>query len=176
MELGQSVNALQNLARVLDISRVLVRGYVSPEDARFIAVGDSVSLSRRQTDSFQMNSLVSSINPGLDENNRSVIVNVILSTSENWPKPGENLHLAIQTTSPVEVITVPIDALTYEGNDPVVFVQKSDLIFEKRKVEVPEFRGKYAVVRKGLEKGEKIAVSQIFSLKALSRFDKISEE
>ncbi len=176
VELGQSVNALQNLARVLDISRVLVRGYVSPEDARFITVGDSVSLSRRQTDSFQMNSLVSSINPGLDENNRSVIVNVILSTSENWPKPGENLHLAIQTTSPVEVITVPMDALTYEGNDPVVFVQKSDLIFEKRKVEVPEFRGKYAVVRKGLEKGEKIAVSQIFSLKALSRFDKISEE
>ena len=71
---------------------------------------------------------------------------------------------------------MPMEALTYEGNDPIVFVQKSDLIFEKRKIEVPEFRGKYAVVRKGLDKNEKIAVSQVFSLKALSRFDKISEE
>ncbi len=176
VELGQSVNALQNLARVLDISHVLVRGYVSPEDARFINPGDSVSISRRQNDSFNMQALVTSINPGLDENNRSVIVNVLLPTSNNWPKPGENLHLAIQTSSRTEVITVPMDALTYEGNDPVVFVQKSDLIFEKRKVEVPEFRGKYAVVRKGLDKNERIAVSQIFSLKALSRFDKISEE
>lgn len=176
VELGQSVNALQNLARVLDISHVLVRGYVSPEDARFIAVGDSVSITRRQNDTFALNALVSSINPGLDENNRSVIVNILLATQSNWPKPGENLHLAIQTSSPVEVITVPMEALTYEGNDPIVFVQKSDLNFEKRKIEVPEFRGKYAVVRKGLDKNEKIAVSQVFSLKALSRFDKISEE
>lgn len=176
VELGQSVNALQNLARVLDISHVLVRGYVSPEDARFINPGDSVSIFRRQNDSFAMQALVTSINPGLDENNRSVIVNVLLPTANNWPKPGENLHLAIQTSSRTEVITVPMDALTYEGNDPVVFVQKSELIFEKRKVEVPEFRGKYAVVRKGLDKNERIAVSQIFSLKALSRFDKISEE
>jgi cobalt-zinc-cadmium efflux system membrane fusion protein len=176
VELGQSVNALQNLARVLDISHVLVRGYVSPEDARFIAVGDSVSITRRQNDTFELKAQVSSINPGLDENNRSVIVNILLPTQSNWPKPGENLHLAIQTSSPVEVITVPMEALTYEGNDPVVFVQKSDLIFEKRKIDVPEFRGKYAVVRKGLDKNEKIAVSQVFSLKALSRFDKISEE
>lgn len=176
VELGQSVNALQNLARVLDISHVLVRGYVSPEDARFINPGDSVSISRRQNDSFNMQALVTSINPGLDENNRSVIVNILLPTADNWPKPGENLHLAIETTSRTEVITVPMEALTYEGNDPVVFVQKSELVFEKRKVEVPEFRGKYAVVRKGLEKNERIAVSQIFSLKALSRFDKISEE
>jgi len=176
VELGQSVNALQNLARVLDISRVLVRGYVSPEDARFINPGDSVNISRRQNDSFTMKAQVTSINPGLDENNRSVIVNVLLQTSNNWPKPGENLHLAIQTSSQTEVLTVPMGALTYEGNDPVVFVQISDLVFEKRKVDVQEFRDKYALVRKGLEKTEQIAVTQIFSLKALSRFDKIAEE
>lgn len=176
VELGQSVNALQNLARVLDISHVLVRGYVSPEDASFINPGDSVSISRRQTDSFNMKALVTSINPGLDENNRSVIVNVLLPTANNWPKPGENLNMSILTSSQKEVMTVPMEALTYEGNDPIVFVQKSETVFEKRKVEVQEFRDKYAVVRSGLDKTERIAVTQIFSLKALSRFDKIAEE
>lgn len=176
VELGQSVNALQMLGRVLDMSHVLVRGYVSPDDARFIAAGDSVKISRRQNDSFSMRAVVTSINPGLDENNRSVIINVLLETNENWPKPGENLHLSILTSSPVEVITVPMDALTYEGNDPVVFVQVSESVFEKRKLDVQEFRDKYAVVRKGIDKNEKIAVSQVFSLKALSRFDKIAEE
>lgn len=176
VELGQSVNALQMLGRVLDMSHVLVRGYVSPEDARYISVGDSVKISRRQNDSFEMNAVVTSINPGLDENNRSVIVNVILATSQNWPKPGENLHLSIETTSQTEVITVPMEALTYEGNDPVVFVQLNDNTFEKRKVDVQEFRNKTAVVRKGLDKNEKLAATQVFSLKALSRFDKIAEE
>lgn len=176
VELGQSVNALQMLARVLDISHVLVRGYVSPEDARFINAGDSVKISRRQNDTFEMNSVVTSINPGLDENNRSVIVNVLLATDQNWPKPGENLHLSIETTSQTDVVTVPMEALTYEGNDPIVFVQISELVYEKRKLDIQEFRDKYAVVRKGLEKNERLATTQIFSLKALSRFDKIAEE
>lgn len=177
VELGQSVNALQTLARVLDISEhVLVRGYVSPEDAMFINPGDSVSILRRQDDSFNMRAVVNSVNPGLDESNRSVIVNIVLNTKNNWPKPGENLNLSILTSSQKEVLTVPMDALTYEGNDPIVFVQKSESVFEKRKLDVQEFRDKYAVVRSGLDKNERIAVNQIFSLKALSRFDKIAEE
>ena len=176
VELGQSVNALQMLARVLDISHVLVRGYVSPEDARYILMGDSVKISRRQNDPFELKAVVTSINPGLDENNRSVVVNVLLASKENWPKPGENLRLSISTSSQTEVITIPIEALTYEGNDPIVFVKISESTFEKRRVVVPEFRDKYAVIQKGLEKNERLAVTQIFSLKALSRFDKIAEE
>jgi cobalt-zinc-cadmium efflux system membrane fusion protein len=176
VELGQSVNALQMLARVLDISHVLVRGYVSPEDARFISAGDSVKIMRRQNDTFEMRADVTSINPGLDENNRSVVVNILLATNENWPKPGENLHLSIETSSKIEVISVPVEALTYEGNDPIVFVQIDESTFEKRKVDVQEFREKYAVVRSGLDKNERLAATQIFSLKALSRFDKIAEE
>lgn len=176
VELGQSVNALQMLARVLDISHVLVRGYVSPEDARFISAGDSVKILRRQNDTFEMRAVVTSVNPGLDENNRSVVVNILLATNENWPKPGENLHLSIETSSKIEVISVPIEALTYEGNDPIVFVQIDESTFEKRKVDVKEFREKYAIVRSGLDRNERLASTQIFSLKALSRFDKIAEE
>jgi cobalt-zinc-cadmium efflux system membrane fusion protein len=176
VELGQSVNALQMLSRVLDISQVLVRGYVTPEDARYIAAGDSVTILRRQNESFKMKAVVSSVNPGLDENNRSVIVNILLSTKDNWPKPGENLQLSIASSSKVEVISIPVEALTYDGNDPIVFVKIDDSTYEKRKVEVQEFREKYAIVRNGLQKNERLASSQIFSLKALSRFDKIANE
>lgn len=176
VELGQAVNALQMLARVLDISQVLVRGYVSPEDARFISAGNPVKILRRQNKSFEMDAVVTSVNPGLDENNRSVIVNILLATQDNWPKPGENLQLSIVSTSKVNVISVPVESLTYDGNDPIVFVQVNDSTFEKRKVEVQEFRDKYAIVRNGLQKNERLASSQIFSLKALSRFDKIANE
>lgn len=176
VELGQSVNALQMLSRVLDISQVLVRGYVSPEDARYINAGDSVTILRRQSESFKMKAIVTSVNPGLDENNRSVIVNILLSTKDNWPKPGENLQLSVATSSKVEVISIPVEALTYDGNDPIVFVKVDDSTYEKRKVEIQEFREKYAIVRNGLQKNESLAASQIFSLKALSRFDKIANE
>jgi membrane fusion protein, heavy metal efflux system len=47
VEMGQSVNALENLSRILDTRVVLVRGYVSPDDARLIEPGDSVYMMRR---------------------------------------------------------------------------------------------------------------------------------
>ena len=176
IELGQSVNALQTLARVLDISHVLVRGYITPEDARFIHSGDSVRLFKRINDTDQLKAIVTSINPGLDENNRSVIVNVLFPSVDSWPKPGENLRLSISTSSQMEVITIPMEALTYDGNDPIVFIKVNDSTYEKRKIQVIEFRDKFVVVGEGLEKNEQLVINQIFSLKALSRFDKIAEE
>ena len=45
VELGQSVNALENLSRVLDTREVLIRGYLTPDDARLINVNDSLTIS-----------------------------------------------------------------------------------------------------------------------------------
>jgi len=176
VELGQSVNALERLAQVLDLSHVSIRGYASPDDARLIHVGDSVKISVRINDRMTRHAVVTSINPGLDENNRSVVVNILLATVDGWPKPGENLQLAIKTASQKEVITVPMEALTYDGNDPILFVYISESVYEKRIVKVSEIYDQYAVVEEGLKMGEKIASTQVFSLKALSRFDKIAEE
>ncbi len=176
VELGQSVNALENLSRILDTRDVLIRAYLSPDDARLINVGDSVSIFKREKQENLLNATVTSINPGLDENSRSVIANIIISTRDGWPKPGENLRLAISTSSQQEIIAIPVTTLTYDGNDPVVFVKKGNGIFEKRFIQVSEIRDQYVFVTGGLNKDEEVATSNVFSLKALSRFDIIAEE
>ena len=56
VELGQSVNALENLSRVLDTRDVLIRGYLSPDDARMISNGDSVSVSKREKENSSLKS------------------------------------------------------------------------------------------------------------------------
>ncbi len=176
VELGQSVNALENLARVLDTRVVLIKGYLSPDDARLITAGDSVIISKRETQETIARAIVQSLNPGLDESSRSVIVNIILPTLDGWPKPGENVRLDITTASKKEVIAIPIESITYDGNQAVVFVKKGDGIYEKRPIEVSEIRDKYVFVNSGLNNDDLIARTQIFSLKALSRFDIIAEE
>ncbi len=176
VELGQSVNALENLARVLDARVVLIRGYLSPDDARLITPGDSVIISKRESQETIAKAVVQSLNPGLDENSRSVVANILLPTIEGWPKPGENVRLEIITSSKKEIIAIPIESLTYDGNLPVVFVKKGEGIFEKRPIGVSEIRDKYVFVNNGLASNEEIASTKIFSLKALSRFDIIAEE
>ena len=176
VELGQSVNALENLSRVLDTRQVLIRGYLSPDDARLIQVGDSVAISKRENQENILNATITSINPGLDENSRSVIANIIVPTSGGWPKPGENVRLDIVTSSQKEIIAIPVESLSYDGNLAVVFVNKGSGVFEKRPIGVSEIRDKYVFVNDGLSNGEEIAVTNVFSLKALSRFDIIAEE
>ena len=112
----------------------------------------------------------------MDEDSRSVIVNILLPTTDGWPKPGENVRLDITTASKKEVIAIPVESLTYDGNQAVVFVKKGDGIFEKRPIGVTEIRDKYVFVNSGLNNNEEIARTNIFSLKALSRFDIIAEE
>ena len=176
VEPGQSVNALDNMARVLDTRVVLIRGYLSPDDARLISAGDSVIISKRENESTIARAMVQSLNPGLDENSRSVIVNIVLPTVDGWPKPGENVRLDITTASKKEVIAIPVESITYDGNQAVVFVKKGNGIYEKRPIEVSEIRDKYVFVNSGLNNDDLIARTQIFSLKALSRFDIIAEE
>ncbi len=176
VELGQSVNALENLSRVLDTREVLIKAYLSPDDARLIDVGDSVSVSQRENQEIILRATVTSINPGLDENSRSVIANIVVPTSDGWPKPGENVRLNIVTLSQKEVFAIPVESLTYDGNQAVVFVKKGNGIYEKRPIIVAEIRDKYVFVNGGLANEEEVAVTNVFSLKALSRFDSIAEE
>ncbi len=176
VELGQSVNALEALGRIIDLRLVLVKGYLNPEDARYVSAGDSVKIGRREDDNQSLAAVVGSVNPGLDEDNRSVVVNVEVEARNNWPKPGENVRLEILTRSVGEVFAVPLKALTYDGNNAVVFVRKDDRTYEKRIIDIAEIRGQDVIIRDGVHENEELAVSQVFSLKALSRYEQIAEE
>ena len=112
----------------------------------------------------------------MDENSRSVVVNILLSTTGGWPKPGENVRLDITTSSKKEIVAIPVESITYDGNQAVVFVKKGEGVFEKRPIGISEIRDKFVFVNTGLANNEEIARTKIFSLKALSRFDIIAEE
>ncbi len=175
VELGQSVNAYDKLYRIIDKTHILVKGYVSPEDGQELRVGDTATVMLRDNPGRRLRGAINSINPGLDEENRSVVVNLVLPTQNGWPKPGENVRLQIEAASPQEVIAIPVDAITYDGNTPVVFVKKNAKLYEQRALEGTDIRDKYVFVKQGLKSGEEIAVSQVFSLKALARYEQFSE-
>lgn len=176
VELGQAVNANEKLASVINLDKVLIKAYTSPEDGKYLKVGDSAEITRRLTSENPIPCSISTINPGLDENNKSLTINFILNTRQGWPKPGENVRVDIKTASAVDIVSVPIDAITYEDNDPIVFVKHDGRHFEKRRLKVREIRDQLAFVESGIENDEEVAVTQVFSLKALARFSQFAEE
>ncbi|HBB92859.1 MAG: hypothetical protein A2X22_07160 [Bacteroidetes bacterium GWF2_49_14] len=176
VDLGQAIPANDPMATIISLDQVLVKAYISPEDGTLVRTGDSVRISHRLINEEPLRAVISTINPGLDENNRSVILNILLSQKNAVLKPGDNVRTEITTRSPVAVLTVSMDAVTYDHNDPIVFVCLASDTYEMRKIRIREIVNGFAVVTAGLNPGENVAVGQVFSLKALSRFKLISEE
>lgn len=175
IDLGQSVTAYQELLSIIDPSRVLIRGFVSPEDALHVSSGDTVRIGMRTREPLIV-ARVSTVNPALDPSNRSVVVNILTPTRDGWPLPGQNVRLEILSGSPRPAVSLPLSAVQYEGSNAAVFVRIDPLTFEKRLVEIERLDDETAIIMSGLEEGEEVAVTQVFSLKALSRFELYGEE
>lgn len=175
VEIGRAVNALENLISIIDLSKVLIRGFVSPEDANLIKVGSKVCVIDRNKGTFLCNSTISTINPALDEKNKSVVVNIIARPNNDLLKPGMNVQLEISVQTSEPMFKIPVEAITYEKNNPVVFVKLDKNKFEKRFINIYRIVGNYILVNQGINEKEDVVVSQVFNLKALGRFEEFAE-
>lgn len=175
IELGQSVTAYDKMLTLINLQKVLIRGYVAPEDGFFLKPGDKVKAFQKSNSDRIINAEITTINPALDEANKSIVVNIIAETDDRWPKPGENLRLIIDTKYPSPVITVPATAIAYEKENAVVYVKIDNTTYQQRLVNILKINGDRAIIESGLNEGEEIAVNQIFSLKALARFEQYAD-
>ncbi len=175
IELGQAVKAYDNLISIIDNKEVLINGYINPEDATNLKIGDKVLVYKKDRANQAIESVISSINPTLDKENKSIVVNIIAKTKNGWPKPGENVKLDIIFRNVLPTISIPTSAVVYEGDNAIVFVRKSKNKFAIRNIKISKFYGDKLIVSDGLNENDEIAITQLFSLKALSRYEQFAE-
>ncbi len=179
IEMGESVTAYQKMLDIIDNTEVLGRGFISPEDAVFIRSGTEVTISERASrdgiSAHTLHAKVTTINPALDQSNKSVVLNTIVKTQSNWPIVGQSVRLAYNAKPTDNTLSVPLSAVQFEQTEATVFVQVSGLEYEKRTVQLARITADHAILNGGLEPGEKVAITQVFSLKALERFEQFAD-
>lgn len=176
VDTGKAVDENQSLLTLVDPRHVLVRGFASPEDASLFHPGEPVTIRSRQESGGSITSTITTINPSVDADNRSVVLNILSAAKEGWPRPGESVQVMVRARSAEPVLSIPLDAIQYDGQNAVVFVAKDDVTFEPRPVTLMRVNESTAFVSEGLQPGEAVAITQVFTLKALSRFDQFGEE
>lgn len=181
IDLGSPVNANEMILDIVDNSMVLVRGFVDPADIPFLQVRAKAVISQRTNQNggqgaLSVTSEITTIQPGLDQENRAIIANSLVETVDQWPVIGQSVRIEYEANTRQEVIVIPMDAIQFEGRDATVFVKIDDLNYESRPIEVERLLTNSAIVSSGLTVGEEIAVTQVFSLKALGKFEDFAEE
>lgn len=179
IDLGQSVNSYDRLLDIIDNTEVLVRGFISPADAPFVREGTPVVITEKTEDGTphgkRIEGKVTTVNPALDENNRSIVLNTIVPTENGWPIVGQSVRMRYEAQPLDSTFTIPLSAIQFEEQEAAVFVQLAPRQYEKRVVQVERMTNDRAVIGSGLKPGEKIAVTQVFSLKALERFEQFAD-
>ena len=175
VDLGQAVTSNQKMLTIINMNKVLVRGYASPEEYSLIHPGDSVIITLKNSPGKRLLAAVTTINPTLEKINKSISVNIITRTKNMWPKPGQNVRIKVKAKTPFAVYSIPLSALQYEGDKPTIFVQLDEKTYEKRPITLTKITEDYAIVKNGIKDNEKIAVSQIFSLKALGKYEEFAD-
>lgn len=174
VQIGQSVVAYAQMMTLIPTTEVMVEAFVSPEQAPRIQVNDEATVRLQgQTEVIRMT--VVGVQATMDEARHAVRVLLESQTLNGFPKPGQLVQVEFSTLVDDFATQIPLSAIEYEGDDAHVFVQKAENRYERRPVKVLRLLGDAALISEGLQGDETIAITQVFTLKSLSRLAEFAE-
>lgn len=170
---GEVVETTQKLFTVADLSDVWVVGNVPEKDVRFVHRDQPMEarVSAYPDEVFQ--GKVTYVGDVLDPATRTMRVRVTVPNPDRRLKPEMFATVRMYSSSPSEVLTIPLAAVQRDGRGTMVFVQLDPQQFEARPVKLGEERGDVVAVLGGLQEGEQVVIKGAFVLKSEAEKHKI---
>jgi cobalt-zinc-cadmium efflux system membrane fusion protein len=167
VELGVAVGRDQletELFVIADLARVWVELAVSPEDVPLVSMGATVSVAAR-VGTEKTEGKVVFISPMLDKDTRLARVVAEIDNKDGVWRPGSFVTAGIQFEERSVPLAVPVGAIQTMESGPTVFVRTADG-FAARPILLGQSDDRSAEIVSGLRRGETIAVSNTFLIKA----------
>lgn len=163
---GESVETYDKLMTIINPSQVLIRAFITPEDAMNVKIGDEMKISTLKDKYLgNLSTKIRSIQPTLDDENKSVVVNAVLKTSDGFPKPGQTVRVNIVSGTKEQSLLIPNSAIMFEQETGFVYVKENG-IFKKRNIVIKNRNVDSSFISSGLKDGEIIAATNVLSIKS----------
>ena len=162
---GDVVDTGSVLFSVADLSRVYVEAQVYEKDLGKIQVGQTASITVDAYPGQRIQGRVAAIRAILNPQTRTAAVRFEVPNQDGRLRLEMFANLVIPTTETHTALALPADAIQTINRRQIVFVQKADLHFEAREVQVLG-DGSLAEITAGLQEGEPVVVKGAFQLKS----------
>jgi Cu(I)/Ag(I) efflux system membrane fusion protein len=166
---GQYVNAGEALFSVADLSTVWVKADVYEFQVTQIRPGQMVEITSDALPDKVLHGRVDFIEPGANPQTRTIPVHVHVPNPAMRLRPGMYVRATFVSPSERETLVVPRSAVLDTGTRKLVYIAKSDGVFEAREIQAgPPSEELYPVLA-GLKAGEQVVTNGNFLIDSQTR-------
>jgi len=162
---GRTAGAGQVLLQVADLATMWAQLEVPEAEAALVRPGQPVRVTFEGMRGPTREARVTRVAASVDPASRTVRVRVELPNRDRTLKAGAFLRAQIQVSADHDALLVPRDAIQHAESRTLVFVKRSDTLFEPVAVKTGEAQGGLVEVVSGLEPGVEVATTGAFLLK-----------
>ncbi len=166
---GEHVMDGQTLFEIADLDKLWVLFDAYESDLSWIKVGDSISFKVQSLPGRSFKSVVTFIDPVVNNQTRTASIRTEIANIDNQLKPEMFVEGIINAglNSNESALTIPKTAVLWTGKRAVVYVKQPQYhqpTFEFREIELGTDAGAFYVVNQGLAAGEEIATNGVFKI------------
>lgn len=159
VQIGALVNPGMELVRLQEQSKIKVQFSVPESFVQSIRSGKEITFSVSGLDQ-RLTATIQATEPGLDYQNRSILVQALADNHDGLIKPGMSAKVYLKTSENHDGIVLPTEALMPGENGYNVFAVKGGLA-RITPVTIAERNENRAVITSGLTHGDTIMVSNM---------------
>jgi len=164
IEVGDRVNANEQVYTIEDFKPLLIRVYVPTSDAIKLESGMLVDVTTDVLTGAVFKGNVKLINPRIDNQTGTVKVTVEVIDESLRLTPGMFVEVRIAIGAKENVVTIPRKAILYKQNNTYVFVMNRNRVAQ-REIQIGLTEEDFVEVTEGLNEGEVIVVVGVEGLK-----------
>lgn len=172
---GELATSDKALFTISDLSNIWVEGNLSDRQIGQVRIGAPAEIAVDTYPGEVFRGKVTYLAGTLDPVTRTLLARVEIANRDLRLKPQMFARMAIATGESTPQLTVPASAVLLVQGEPSVFVADGEG-FAPRPVEPGETVGDRVVIRRGLIAGDRIAVGNVFDLKARLLKSQIGDE
>jgi len=170
IEMGDKVNANQQVYTIEDFNPLLIRVFVPTSDAIKLTPGLTADVSTEVIQGALFPGKVKLINPRIDVQTGTVKVTVEIVDETQRLKPGMFVEVRIVIGMKEDVLVIPRRAILYKQNKTYVFVAERGQV-SQREVSLGLTEEDHVEVTEGITEGEVIVTVGVESLKDGQRIE-----
>lgn len=161
---GQMATTGQPLMTIMDLSSIIARAYIPPQQAALLKVGDPATISAGDG-AEPLAGRVSVVSPALDPSSTTVQVWVEAPNPANRLKPGLTVQISIVAQTVKDALVIPASAiLTGDDGATTVMVVGSDDHAHQTKIKTGIHSGDDVQILSGLQAGQRVVTAGAYGL------------